>query len=410
MKPVRMLILTLAMVLLCGLSMPAQVGGSGTTNYVPLWKNSTTLEDSKIFQTKSNVGVGTTNPQWALDVNGHINSSLGYRIGESPVLTVPGGLNDDNIALGIGALYSDTLGINNTATGYQALYSDNGDNLGLGDGDGNTATGYQALYTNTTGAQNTAEGTAALYSNVTGGFNTANGSGALYTNNLGTQNTAVGSGALYQNTDGCCNTAVGVYALEGNTGGSLLTCIGYECEPSRDGLRNATAIGAHAVVGVSNALVLGGTGQYAVKVGIGTATPSNILTIAEGAGHPVSDGWETFSSRRWKTNIQTLNGSLAKVEQLRGVSYDLTGSGKHEVGVIAEEVGAVVPEVVTYEDNGKDARSVDYTRLTALLIEAVKQQQKEIRNLKSELRATRQTLEKVKAQVDVSQPVFVAAK
>jgi hypothetical protein len=42
------------------------------------------------------------------------------------------------------------------------------------------------------------------------------------------------------------------------------------------------------------------------------------------------------------------------------------------VGVIAEEVSEVVPEIVTYEDNGKDARSVDYTRLTALLIEATK--------------------------------------
>ena len=41
-------------------------------------------------------------------------------------------------------------------------------------------------------------------------------------------------------------------------------------------------------------------------------------------------------------------------------------------------MGAVVPEVVTYEANGKDARGVDYSRLTALLIEAVKEQQKEI--------------------------------
>jgi hypothetical protein len=43
--------------------------------------------------------------------------------------------------------------------------------------------------------------------------------------------------------------------------------------------------------------------------------------------------------------------------------------------VIAEEVGAVVPEVVTWDQNGKDAQSVDYSRLTALLIEATKEQQ-----------------------------------
>jgi Chaperone of endosialidase len=74
------------------------------------------------------------------------------------------------------------------------------------------------------------------------------------------------------------------------------------------------------------------------------------------------------------------------VEHLRGVSYNLKDSGKHEIGVIAEEVEVVVPEVVSYEENGKDARGVDYSRLTALLIEAVKQQQREIRDLKSELR------------------------
>jgi hypothetical protein len=164
------------------------------------------------------------------------------------------------------------------------------------------------------------------------------------------------------------------------------------------------------VVSQSNSLVLGGTGDWGVKVGIGTTTPSNILTIGLGLGHPVSDSWETYSSRRWKTNIQTLHGALGKVEQLRGVSYDLKANGKHEVGVIAEEVGAVVPEVVTWEKNGKDAQSVDYGRLTALLIEAVKQQQREIRDLKSELRATRQTLQKVKAQVDSTQPTLGAAK
>jgi hypothetical protein len=111
------------------------------------------------------------------------------------------------------------------------------------------------------------------------------------------------------------------------------------------------------------------------NVGIGTTSPSNLLTLKQGGGSALGDGWSVYSSRRWKTNIQTLHGALAKVEQLRGVSYDLKANGKHEVGVIAEEVGAVVPEAVSYEDNGKDALGVDYSRLTALLIEATKEQQ-----------------------------------
>jgi len=100
-----------------------------------------------------------------------------------------------------------------------------------------------------------------------------------------------------------------------------------------------------------------------------------ICDALEKAHHAIGDGWDTYSSRRWKTNIQTLQGALATVEQLRGVSYDLKDSGKHEVGVIAEEVGAVVPEIVSWEKNGKDASGVDYSRLTALLIEATKEQQ-----------------------------------
>jgi len=324
-----------------------------------------------------------------------------------------------NTAIGFAAL-ENNVAYGNTATGYQALYNNTGD--ATGDGSYDTAFGYQALYSNnnngnTTGESqyNSAFGHQALYSNTLGSSNTAVGVAALYSNTgdtsgNGYDNTAIGGSALYNNTLGSENTAVGVDALYSNTTGTFLTCVGVGCTVSADALTNATALGAHAVVGQSNSLVLGGTGEYGVKVGIGTTTPSNVLTIGRGLGHPVSDSWETYSSRRWKTNIKTLPDALSKVQQLRGVSYDLKDSGKHEIGVIAEEVGQVVPEVVSYEQNSKDATGVDYSRLTALLIEAVKQQQREIRDLKSALRATRQTLQKVKAQVDATQPSLVATK
>jgi len=167
-----------------------------------------------------------------------------------------------------------------------------------------------------------------------------------------------------------------------NNTGSNNTALGYNAGPDSNStnLDYATAIGAGAVVSASNSLVLGGPlgSSSMVKVGIGTATPSHVFTIAQGAGKAIGDGWMTYSSRRWKTNIQTLADALTKVEQLRGVSYVLKDSGKREIGVVAEEVGKVVPEVVTYEKNGQDAQGVDYSRLTALLIEAVKQQQRQI--------------------------------
>jgi hypothetical protein len=94
-----------------------------------------------------------------------------------------------------------------------------------------------------------------------------------------------------------------------------------------------------------------------------------------------------------------LPDALSKVERLRGVSYDLKSSGKHEIGVIAREVGAVVSEVVSYEANGKDASGVDYSRLTALFIEAVKQQQQEIAQQQQEIKEQRRKVAILRAQL-----------
>jgi hypothetical protein len=95
-----------------------------------------------------------------------------------------------------------------------------------------------------------------------------------------------------------------------------------------------------------------------------------------------------------------LRGALGKIEQLRGVSYDLKDSGKHEIGVIAEEVGAVVPEVVSWEKNRKDANGVDYGRLTALLIEATKEQQRLIHQQQEQIRAQRAQMKLQQAKID----------
>ena len=115
------------------------------------------------------------------------------------------------------------------------------------------------------------------------------------------------------------------------------------------------------------------------SLGIGTSSTSRILTVKQNsATDPVADAWTIYSSRRWKMNIETIRDPLAKVMALRGVSFDWRETGKQDIGLIAEEVGQVVPEVVAYEDNGVDAQSVDYARLTALLIEAVKEQQRAI--------------------------------
>lgn len=161
---------------------------------------------------------------------------------------------------------------------------------------------------------------------------------------------------------------------------------------------------------IATLMVLTGNG----RLGLGGANnPQTIFQIGLGAGAAIADGWNVYSSRRWKTNIHELPDALSKVQRLRGVSYDLKDSGKHEIGVIAEEVGEVVLEVVSYEPNGKDARGVDYSRLTALLIEAVKQQQKQIAAQHHEIaRLTRKVgvLESSLRTTQAQQPSLVAVK
>jgi hypothetical protein len=154
-------------------------------------------------------------------------------------------------------------------------------------------------------------------------------------------------------------------------------------------------------------MVLGTTaaqnGVANILVGIDVSSPTNILTVLQGGGAAIADGWTTYSSRRWKTHVQPLRNALGMVEQLRGVSYDLKDSGKHEIGVIAEEVGAVVPEVVSYEENGKDARGVDYSRLTALLIEATKEQQALIHKQQEQIKVQQMQIQAQRKRGDAQQ-------
>ena len=87
-----------------------------------------------------------------------------------------------------------------------------------------------------------------------------------------------------------------------------------------------------------------------------------------------SKGFGVTSSRRWKTNIRNIPNPLDKLNHLRGVyvNWSPAYGGGHDLGFIAEEVGAVLPEIVSFEENGIDAIGVDYGRMTPLLVEAVK--------------------------------------
>jgi hypothetical protein len=92
-----------------------------------------------------------------------------------------------------------------------------------------------------------------------------------------------------------------------------------------------------------------------------------------------------YSDARIKTNVITINNALEKVLLLRGVTYARTDSDdtKEKIGVIAQEVQKVLPQVVFEQSNG--LLGVSYGNMVGLLIEAIKEQQKEIDELKAKL-------------------------
>ena len=95
----------------------------------------------------------------------------------------------------------------------------------------------------------------------------------------------------------------------------------------------------------------------------------------------------TASDERLKENIEPLEGSLNKILKLKGVKYDWKNKerGTNQIGLIAQEVEKVVPEVVnTIEDSlgdMEDMKVVNYSALVPVLVEAVKMQQKQIDRL-----------------------------
>ena len=93
--------------------------------------------------------------------------------------------------------------------------------------------------------------------------------------------------------------------------------------------------------------------------------------------------FNTTSDATLKTNVETLTGSLDAVTSLRGVSFDWLENGGSEIGVIAQEVEAVLPDVVSTNDEG--IKSVKYGNMVAVLIEAIKEQQLRIEALEAKL-------------------------
>ena len=211
----------------------------------------------------------------------------------------------NNVANGYGALKSNTIGTENTAFGYEALFSNTETSQ-------NIAIGTNALYSQSIAGgfatENIAVGYQALYFNqptlgTNGCKNTAIGDYSLYLNGIGKENTALGYLALQANTSGKDNTAVGLQALYSNSTGNFNTALGYNAYYASTGgpFSNSTALGANAVITVSN------------KVRVGDAT----VTLIEG-----NQAWFNASDGRFKNNVKEEVPGLDFIKRLRPIVYN----------------------------------------------------------------------------------------
>ena len=267
----------------------------------------------------------------------------------------------------------------------------------------NTAVGQAALFSNTEGRFNTAVGQAALRFNTTGGSNTAVGQIALLSNTEGTENTAVGGDAL-RKTTGSNNTAVGEDALR-NTKGSDNTAVGDDAGVSATTGDHNIYLGANVfgVAGEANTMYLGRVGTQTTTFiagvhGITTGADAiQVLIAGNGQLGTVS------SSRRYKEDIQDMGRASAGLLDLRPVTFRYTqastdGATPIQYGLIAEEVAAIYPDVVVYNDAGQP-ETVQYRKVNAMLLNEVQRQHRQIEAQQEQLEALRTRLAAVERRL-----------
>ena len=323
------------------------------------------------------------------------------------------GITGDNIGQAVFGYGSRATGNVSFASGQRNTASGS---KSVAMGNFNYATGDSTL---ALGKENWAEGasTAAI------GFkNHAAGAGSVA---LGQENVAWGTTNFtsgYQNTAGDTNAAVG-------TGGSA-TAMGKYNTASADASmalnrgtsatnQAATSMGlgttadnvGMVAVGVNNAAGIGDTtadqyyyadGQYTgapigvafvvgngdvdTSNGLAGANPSNAFVVNYDGSATLSGDLTINSDMRLKSNILSLSGALAKLLEIDGKTYTMKSNEKDtKIGLLAQDVLKVFPELVKAENNSEETLSVNYQGLIPVLINAIKEQQEELKKIKEKI-------------------------
>ncbi len=349
--------------------------------------------------------------------------------------------NLKNTFVGVKAGENTTTGGSNSFFGYQS----GAENAG----------GSNAFFGYHSGKNN--DGTSNAFYGYRAGESNENSLNAFFgaesgkTNTSGEYNAFFGAETGNNNSTGSNNTFLGYNSGAGITIGSKNTFIGGETGAKMDTFSGSIAVGYFAKVNCSNCAVIGGTGNNAVQMGIGTDNPASHLDILgtsssttphilinESTGSYARMRWKNTSNastywdvagrtsalnsqgsaelnffyndgslnvlklfgdgdatlagnlmensdRRLKKEISSISGVLYKLNQLHGYYYQWKNrpSPHRQVGLIAQEVQQIFPELVREDDQGM--LSVNYTKFVPLLIEGMKEQQEQIKTQQNQI-------------------------
>lgn len=346
---------------------------------------------------QANVGIGTTNPAFKLDVHGSINTDSVYRIKGLPVISSPG---YGNLFIGpnTGEQTVPIDGFSNTFVGAVAGQQNTV-------GARNTFTGKGTGNKNTYGNDNSFYGHLAGYFNVSGDANTFLGTLAGYHSGNANENTFVGvaAGNAVGGT-GSNNTAVGARSATSGRIGTENTFVGYEADVNNPNLlfdvNNSTAVGAGTKITAGN------------QMRFGNADVTSIGGMV---------GWSHLSDGRFKANVKENVRGLAFVKKLRPVTYTVDWSKLDPylnirasslrntsaktvesktvcTGFIAQEVEQAAKELgfefsgVDVPKNSGDTYGLRYAEFTVPLVKAVQELAKEAEELKKEITAIKERL------------------
>jgi hypothetical protein len=371
-------------------------------------------------QTK-NVGIGSTIPRAKLDVSGGFIATDSYVTGISTVINKLNVGSNGSVftVLGVGgsvgigtALPGYLLDIRSpVSTGQTALYVRGDVNITgvVVSSNTSSSSGYAssagiATYATTSGVSTSVSGGIASVTQLNvSGLSTFSGITTHTTSLFGTTAsftsvvTALSFSGSGANLTGLPAAGVGI-ATAGGTVGTGATLLDFR----GSGISTVTVSSGIATINITGAsggggsvTILDDTNTDATRyvmfddVTSGSVSTVNVsstkLIFNPSTGTLSATQFTSLSDQTQKTNVRSIENPVEITKQLNGVRFDWIDNNKPSLGLIAQEVEKVLPELV--ETNSEGIKSVSYSNMVGLLIEAIKEQQVHIEELERKLNA-----------------------